>query len=330
MDNQQQQQPQGKKPGCLTYIIILAVIYLIFSPSKSKSETKPSPTPTPTPRISYVRPTPAPTPEQTNGWELFSELGSAYKLNGTTLIVSIFASDPNYSWRWDVNNGRDNALAYDSLNSLGVACGWLTRQANKYGATPYFYYDWSVYNDLFYEAYLDTDMTQQTFFLGIYTETEKFIHNSIDSDALMRKYGAGNVVYLVFVNDPSGYKINSRAYPISVDSQMRYPYEFCTLFIYEGDYRLWPGAIAHEILHCFGAPDLYMVTSTEITQQYADYQNRICSNDIMRVTFDPNTGEVYYDRIVNEISEIDAYYLGLRSYCADVAAWSLGKSAFDR
>ena len=327
MKNQQSQ----KKSGCLSYFIIAVVIVLLLSGRKGEStssSTESAPSQTASPQSIAV---PAPTVEtskERNGWEFFSENGSANVLNGTNLIVSIFVSDPDFIWQWDVNDYADNGLAYNSLNSLSIACSWLTQEANEYGANPIFYYDWQEDPDLYYETYLPVRMTSQDT-SSIYKAVTEYINTTVDSNTLMHKYGADNVVYLLFTNTPSGCEINSGSYNLN-DSTAPYPYEFCTLFIHERNHELWPAAIAHEVLHCYGARDLYMVTSSAITQQYVDYQTNSKTNDIMRITFDPETQMVYYDRIVNDLSELDAYYIGLISSSSDVETWSLGKRGFQQ
>lgn len=322
------QRQQGKS-GCLLYLVMAVAISFLLAYCDSKPTDKPASSSTEssssqtTPTHITVEPPTDEQPEESRGWELFSENGSANVLNGTNLIVSVFVSDSDYSWQWDANGYADNTLAYNSLNNLSIACNCIIQEANRYGANPNFYYDWSENPDLYYETHLSVHTTGQDT-SSIYYAVAEYINTTIDSDALMRKYGAGNVVYLLFINTPSGYKINSGSYNLNDESAL-YPYEFCTMFIHEGDYELWPAAIAHEILHCYGAHDLYMVTSSAITQEYVDYQESSKTNDIMRVTFDPYTGEVYYDRIVNELSELDAYYVGLTSSSSDVDEWSLGK-----
>ena len=327
------QQPQ-KKSGCLPFLIIALTILFYLSYCDGKSTVEPTSHSTETTSSdTSSQSTDEPTltiemPEDSKGWEFFTEHGSAYVLNGTNLVVSIFVSDLDYSWQWDVNDYADNNLAYNSLNSLSIACSWLTQEANKYGANPVFYYDWSENPDLYYETNLSVHMTSRDTG-SIYYAVMDYINTTVDSDALMRKYGAGNVVYLLFINTPSGFEINSASYNMNEGPNSNpYPYEFCTMFIHEGDYELWPAAIAHEILHCYGARDLYMVTSSAITQEYVDYQESSNTNDIMRVTFDSVTGEGYYDRIVNELSELDAYYVGLTDHSSDVSEWSLGTRGY--
>ena len=47
-------------------------------------------------------------------------------------------------------------------------------------------------------------------------------------------------------------------------------------------------------------------------------------------TFDTTTGQPRYDRILQFLSEVDAYYIGFINYSAEVARWSLGASDFVR
>lgn len=298
----------------------------VVTPSPTPVIT-PAPTPAPTPKPTpSPTPTPVPTPVETYGWEYCSPLGSAYSLGGRNLIVSIFLSGLDYAWTWDVNNYRDNILAYNSLYHLSVACSWLTEQAQRYEETPVFYYDWSVYSDLYYEAHLPLTLAVEDFSAEYYGICD-FIHTSVDIDALMSKYDAGNVVFLVWINNPPDSGLYSWAWAANEETRL-YPYEFCKLFIYFDSTEIWPADIAHEILHCYGARDLYMVGSPSITQQYVDYLDRIDSDDIMRMVLEPKTGYALQDRIANSFSPVDAYYVGLTDYCDDVVTFGLGESEF--
>ena len=324
--NEQQQPQQKNNSGCLIWIILAVLFYIfVLAPSKSSSSPKvtPTPAPTPTPRPTIALPTPSPTPRLYNGWELFSERGSANDLDGTTVVLSIFVSDEGNSWTWDVNNGRDNILAYDSLKSLGIACNWISKEAKRYGANAVFYYDWSVYNDLFYEVQLEGYVSSQ-YAAGVYSTVAGWIHRSIDSADLLRRYGADNIVYLLFINQPTDSMAVSDSFNQSNGKQL-FAYEFCRLYIYNAGNEISPAGIAHEMLHCFGAKDLYYA-NYGITQEYVDYLERLGTNDIMRITWELNTGRHLYDSISNELSQIDAYYLGMIDMCSDVLTWGLPKN----
>ena len=78
--------------------------------------------------------------------------------------------------------------------------------------------------------------------------------------------------------------------------------------------------MAHEIMHCFGAYDLYYASSA-IPQAYVDHCRITDSNDIMYTVSLGTT-------IPQLFTQLDAYYLGLVDSCDEVDTWGLGKSSF--
>ena len=72
-----------------------------------------------------------------------------------------------------------------------------------------------------------------------------------------------------------------------------------------------PAAFAHEMMHQFSAIDLYLededigLSEEEIEIIESDYPN-----DIMYTTYEAITWIPVYSAITNEISELDAYYIG--------------------
>lgn len=82
-----------------------------------------------------------------------------------------------------------------------------------------------------------------------------------------------------------------------------------------------PATYAHEILHAFGAPDLYYV-DTGIPQEFVDYCSQTGCNDIM---FTVNAGET----IDSDFTPIDAYYVGIGARPAEADEWGLGPSEYD-
>lgn len=69
----------------------------------------------------------------------------------------------------------------------------------------------------------------------------------------------------------------------------------------------------HEILHAFGAPDLYTAdeygNNYGLTDELVDYIKNNLDNEIMYTT-DRVTGECHYSSITNDLTEITAYYIG--------------------
>lgn len=64
-----------------------------------------------------------------------------------------------------------------------------------------------------------------------------------------------------------------------------------------------------------------------ITEQYVEHCRQSNSNDIMFADYDI-TGKPAPDRVTNELTELDAYYLGLTSYSKDAEKWNLGQSIY--
>ena len=90
-----------------------------------------------------------------------------------------------------------------------------------------------------------------------------------------------------------------------------------------------PSCIIHEMLHTFGASDLYSEGMYGITQKYVDYAEAARLNDIMRMNVDPRSGAYVYDRMHNPITDITAYYIGLTDYSETVSEWGFEASDYD-
>lgn len=251
-------------------------------------------------------------------------LGTCGELEGKTLLVSIYINDTSCSW-----GSGDAALVEEGLRFLGIAAKWIGDSVSKYGCKAEFVYDWKQYSDLRYEGSVDLDITDMDRLgeRGDYAAWE-FIDENIDSAALLQKYDADNIAYLFLVNTPGSNPYTSCTR--SFYEGMVYPYEMCFMYMFCEDEKETPAAFAHEILHAFGAPDLYSADTDGdgfgITQEYVDEMERTASNDIMYTTYDAKNEEPYYDRITNELTEIDAYYVGVTDSSRVVNEWGFGAS----
>ena len=111
---------------------------------------------------------------------------------------------------------------------------------------------------------------------------------------------------------------------------MEYPYEMCYIYMFCDNEEESPASIAHEILHLFGAPDLYSADTDGdnygVPQELVDELERTQSNDIMYTTYDAKKDIAYYDKITNDFTEVDAYYVGLTGSCDFVNEWNLQPS----
>ena len=97
-------------------------------------------------------------PETTEEWvsEYDGRFGSAGKLAGNTVIVSIYTTDAGTSW-----GAEDAELIDETLRYLGISAAWLSRSADDYGTQAGFIYDWSADPELRLDAVFDVSLVRQ-------------------------------------------------------------------------------------------------------------------------------------------------------------------------
>lgn len=254
---------------------------------------------------------------------VFSKIGSAGEPNGKNVVVSIYMDDATTRWS---ESDADNEMIYDMKDYLEMACNWISSQVANYGAKAEFIYDWEQDEELVYEMKTDLDIPhdEQRVCEGI----PQLVDRTVDTDSLMSKYSADNVIYMVFVNTPLSSNITS--YTMNYFEGVSYPYEICYIFANVDGYQECPAGIAHEMLHTFGAPDLYMADiygdNYGVPEEMVKYYEEVQSNDIMFTNYDRKTGDSYYDRITNEFTDLDAYYCGIADRPAEADEWGLEPS----
>lgn len=128
------------------------------------------------------------------------------------------------------------------------------------------------------------------------------------------------MIYFFLFNTP--YEHTPNPWSLGFSSSTDYDIEYVNLYIRFGDiFDAPPSTYAHEILHAFGAPDLYY-ESTVIPKEFVDYCSQTGCNDIM---FTVNAGET----ISSEFTPLDAYYVGIGARPAEADEWGLGPSEYD-
>ena len=231
--------------------------------------------------------------------------GTADTIEGKTVIISIYANDTVTKW----NNDTDNTKINDTLNNLKIATDYLVKQVNSYNKEALFIYDWNKFDDIKYIANFDVDIVNN--YKDNYDTQREWIVNNIDIGNIKKKYAADNLVFMYFFNtDDTNTSITSTYNRLDID--------IIDVFPVNSNYTIPPATYAHELLHTFGAPDLYYANEI-INQEYVDYLIEIDSNDIMAKVN-------YGDEIINEFSKLDAYYVGLIDESSDVTKWNLGLS----
>lgn len=304
-------------PALLLLAALTACRRDMMAPTVTPTETavtEPTEQPTEAPTEPFTElPTEAPTEPE---WvpEYNGALGSAGSLRGTTLLISIFTNDAQTAW--DDEADREEMLL--TLNRMDTAAQWLTEQAAAYGSDASFLYDWTADPDLRYDASFSELLVREDG--GMYEVQADYVRENIDTESLRQKYHADNVVYFFLFNTP--YEHTPNPWSLGFLSSPDYDIEYVNLYIRFGDiFDAPPATYAHEILHAFGAPDLYYV-DTGIPQEFVDYCSQTGCNDIM---FTMNAGET----IDNDFTPIDAYYVGIGARPAEADEWGLGPSEYD-
>jgi hypothetical protein len=243
-------------------------------------------------------------------------LGTAYRMEGTTALVSIFASDADFQWQPD-SSQEDNQLIWNSLKYLGIAAQFLQDTCTEYGRSSTFLYDWNANKDLFYTA----DWTDQSVAASedLNETVDAFIESSIDTEAIRQNHGADNLLYIVYFNTPKDCTEGSYGFAVLPHTIDFYAgaNEFAAIYVQHHGFETDPAIYAHEILHCFGAADLYETAMMDIYGINADVRAayaQIHPDDIMNNTYDPATGMPLYDHVPARVTELTAYYVGLTDH----------------
>lgn len=237
---------------------------------------------------------PAPSQNWTSG-----STGSAKYLDGSTVLVSIFLEDP-YS-DWDVS---EQALV---MSKMKIATDYLVSAGTEYGKSVSLTYDIYEHPDLCYTLYYASeinDSDEASYDLLDYVV--EYIDDNIPTQQLLSDYGAESIAYMCYINK-SGV---SYTFPYYEGDSDIYYYEACFMYLTcDGDYEP-PAVYAHEILHLFGARDLYASNEYDgITTDFVDYIETNYPNEIMLTTYDADWNNVQ-DSVTNDLTNITAYFIG--------------------
>jgi hypothetical protein len=155
---------------------------------------------------------------------------------------------------------------------------------------------------------------------GGYWKQADFVLLNIPSETLKEKYQAQNIIYMFYFNTDERNTINSWALGNDQNVNTEIINVFVRDSIADTFHYTSASSLAHEIMHCFGAQDLYYASSA-IPQAYVDHCRITGSMDIMyTVSLGTNIAQLF--------TPLDAYYLGLVDSCDEVTTWGLKKSSF--
>lgn len=239
-------------------------------------------------------------------------LGSSGKISDTTVLVSIFANDANT--KWDTNSQLDQERINSLYENLGIGVQWLEEQCKAYGADAELIYDWKQHTDLVY--YTDFSPQVETDDLRISSAQRLYVTGRINKDLMRQKYNAQNIIFIFYFNFTATTELRSHT---TGDASTEIINIFPKASPGAGAFPSQAATFAHEILHCFGAYDLYGA-SVDIPQAYVEHCRETNCRDIMFTTYPTDENPVLF-------TDLCAYYIGLIDYCEEVEEWDLPKSS---
>lgn len=251
--------------------------------------------------------------------------GSGKFIGGKTVVVSIFADDKTSSWDFPLHGSQKKL--YDKIHErMGIGLEWLEEQTVRYGVESEFIWDFDQYGGaggLCHYTAFQSDLTSWS--KEGYSEVWDFIHGSMDVKGLLDQYEADNILFAIHLNAPNSEDFRSYAYTSNYMDlrQDQISYEGAVFVPYGHGRENTPAVYAHELLHCFGAVDLYHA-SDPIPQSYVDYLERTRAFDLMNRCYFSD-----YDKVTTAFSDVDAYFVGLIESCWDVRQFGLGPCIFE-
>lgn len=219
-------------------------------------------------------------------------LGSAPFLKGKNILVSLFVTTPESGW---TQEEKEKMLA-----KMKIAADYIESQALSYGVSAELIYDWKSESSLLAEADTDFCINEDTDFMDrLDEEIVRWFAEKISYEDLLEQYDARGIATCIFVNNPG------ISYAIVYDGTDN---EQESIILFSGDYykqgsEETPAVYAHEILHVFGAHDLY--EDAEFTKDATDYIGSVYPGELMYTV--SGSGQNKIDKI---LSPVTAYHLG--------------------
>ncbi len=237
--------------------------------------------------------------------------GSAEYLNGKTVLVSIYMDEDKSS-----SDGWSNKDISKTQEYMDIAADYLEDEAKKFGHKTEIVYDTNKNPDLMY--FTDMNVIKD----GMDNDdahdiTDGWIEENIDYLSLLEKYDAGSIGFIYFMN-ASGTSWCYPYYPYPDEPEYGY-LEKAYIYLYdEYDEYETPATYAHEILHMFGAVDLYTRSKEDgVTKKVIKYVEDTYPRDIMYTVYD-EYDESVYDHIPCDIGPITAYFIGFTAECDEL------------
>ncbi|MBE5944932.1 MAG: hypothetical protein E7258_08475 [Lachnospiraceae bacterium] len=248
------------------------------------------------------------------GWDT-GTTGSVKYLDGSTVMVCIFLNTTGQVWYKDEKKHIEK--------NMEIACDFLVNEGKRYQKDVEIIYNFDSGSDLNYELRYDevfmgtcstSDEKYGDAVSDMYFFIMDYIHNNISSVDIMEKYNVDSIGYLVFID---GESTEACAYSY-YDNYNTYYEEIAMIPIkWTGGMEVNPDTYAHEILHLFGARDLYTTKKISgITKEFVIYAGDKYPEDIMLGY--ATDGVSWEDSISSEITSLTAYFIGWKGYISEL------------
>lgn len=228
------------------------------------------------------------------------KLGSAKALEGDNILLAVFVDINGDKW-----TEEEQQYCKDSLDE---AVAWIEKEGEVYGKQIRFIYDMSQESDLLYYQSIDFIVesdTEDTNQYTYYRYNKRWIRENLDIGSIKEKYGTDSIGYLFFLKDEG----TSYTYSHYVEDKNYNKEEMCTIYLEDSsNYGIYenPATYAHEILHLYGALDLYDGACPE---DINDYVIDTYPYEVMLSTYNETLTSNENNRM-KMISPITAYMLG--------------------
>ena len=240
--------------------------------------------------------------------------GSAGVLEGRSVLISIFVNDKVSNWTKKAKK--------EANRKVRSAASYILRQAKKYGKNVSLVADTEKYKDISYSFRVNNKVSDSIRSQDkLYQKVMKYVRKNIDINGLRSRYNTDSIGFLFHLNK-SGTSSTLVHY---AEEGTEFFYECATLFSKYGKQAEGASTYAHEILHLFGARDLYERSLADgITASLVRHIEKKFPKEIMYSTYD-RKGRMLKYKITNDISRVTAYFLGWKDSVPEVKKYALPK-----
>ena len=231
-----------------------------------------------------------------------NKYGSAKQLKSKSAFIILYVNDKDSSWT--------EKRKSDMKKKLRHSIEFIKKSAKEYGASPELVadvYDGKEYSDLSYNIKSDISFTDKENDTDkMYKKVKSYINKRVKLQKIRNKYKTDSIGFLVLLNKSGVCHTH-----VHVASNGKKDFYECSMLFDKYDSKQeGASTYAHEMLHLFGARDLYTVSYGDgITKRFIKYVKKHFPREIMLTTLSKGKVQLKY-KITNKVSRITAFFLG--------------------